>query len=63
MDRLDHYLRATRDREPLFPGGALDYAFTRGPLRFVVLDVEIEDDWEQAIGVRGEQLARQRPRS
>jgi hypothetical protein len=44
----DRYLPTSRDdvRELLtshFPGGQLDYTFTRGPLRFVVLDVEIED--------------------
>jgi predicted MPP superfamily phosphohydrolase len=44
----DRYLPASRDdaRELLashFPGGELDYTFTRGPLRFVVLDVEIEE--------------------
>ena len=41
------YLPTSRDdaREllaPQFPGGRLDYTFQKGPLRFVVLDVEIE---------------------
>jgi hypothetical protein len=44
----DRYLATSRSdaRELLerhFPGGELDYAFMKGPLRFVVLDVEIED--------------------
>jgi len=43
----DRYLPTSRDdaRELLgryFPGGRLDYVFQKGPLRFVVLDVEIE---------------------
>lgn len=45
----DRYLPTSRDdaRELLakqFPGGRLDYVFQKGPLRFVVLDVEIERD-------------------
>jgi hypothetical protein len=45
----DRYLPTSRDdaRELLagqFPGGQLDYVFRQGPLRFVVLDVEIERD-------------------
>jgi hypothetical protein len=43
----DRYLPTSRPdaREllaALFPGGELDYSFTKPPLRFVVLDVEIE---------------------
>jgi predicted MPP superfamily phosphohydrolase len=44
----DRYLATSRDdaRELLashFPGAQLDYTFTKGPVRFVVLDVEIEE--------------------
>jgi hypothetical protein len=45
----DRYLPTSRPdaRELLaahFPGGALDYTVVRPPLRFVVMDVEIEDE-------------------
>lgn len=49
----DRYLPSSRAdaREllaPHFPGGALDYTFRQGPIRFVVLDVEIEDEGVRA---------------
>jgi hypothetical protein len=45
----DRYLPASRIDAlellaPHFPGGALDYVLDRPPLRFIVMDVAIEDD-------------------
>jgi hypothetical protein len=60
----DRYLPASRIDAlellaPHFPAGALDYAFHRPPLRFIVMDVAIEDDAvrEEKVGWLRETLA------
>jgi len=45
----DRYLPSSRPDAlellaPYFPGGTLDYTFMRPPLRFVVMDVAVEDE-------------------